>query len=225
MGFPLSIALSSYFATCNKSWKLALYLVLARVLSLFIFLLYFNSRAPTQPSSGKYSSRSAEEVQEILDDISYNSNKDKQSGKSRSKKIQSSDTVYRQSTEKESVDDAWSPTSYAAFKLLVSSRFAAALWTTISDCDETYNYWEPVMKLTGISYTHIYVCQAGHSWTRVHNQSQYENCIFRLTTCCTVKGFKLGNILRSTLFARTRIYWFMQFLPKYMTISLVPIRS
>ena len=40
--------------------------------------------------------------------------------------------------------DVWSPTPYAAFKLLISAKFAAALWTTISDCDETYNFWEPV---------------------------------------------------------------------------------
>lgn len=41
-------------------------------------------------------------------------------------------------------DEAWTPGSYAAFKILMSARLCAALWTGISDCDETYNYWEPV---------------------------------------------------------------------------------
>lgn len=31
-----------------------------------------------------------------------------------------------------------------AFKLLLSARFCSAVWCHITDCDETYNYWEPV---------------------------------------------------------------------------------
>lgn len=31
-----------------------------------------------------------------------------------------------------------------AFKVLLSARFCAAIWSNISDCDETFNYWEPV---------------------------------------------------------------------------------
>lgn len=30
-----------------------------------------------------------------------------------------------------------------AFKLLLSARFCSAIWSHITDCDETYNYWEP----------------------------------------------------------------------------------
>ena len=37
----------------------------------------------------------------------------------------------------------WMPGGYAAFKLLMSARLCAAFWSSISDCDETYNYWEP----------------------------------------------------------------------------------
>ncbi|ODM96605.1 Alpha-1,2-mannosyltransferase ALG9 [Orchesella cincta] len=44
-------------------------------------------------------------------------------------------------------DPYWSPSPYSAFKLLISARFAAALWSTISDCDETFNYWEPTHYL------------------------------------------------------------------------------
>lgn len=37
----------------------------------------------------------------------------------------------------------WTPTGYTSFKVLLSARLCAAVWTNISDCDETYNYWEP----------------------------------------------------------------------------------
>lgn len=119
-----------------------------------MYLLYYTyyidrpvpqAQPQASPKSKYTSSRSPEELKEILDDISYDNVKP--IGKSKQSKIQSADNSSRRLAEKESIDDAWSPTPYAAFKLLVSSRFAAALWTTISDCDETYNYWEPV-KIT-----------------------------------------------------------------------------
>ncbi|MBN3319596.1 ALG9 mannosyltransferase, partial [Atractosteus spatula] len=37
----------------------------------------------------------------------------------------------------------WAPEGSTAFKCLVSARFCAALLSNISDCDETFNYWEP----------------------------------------------------------------------------------
>lgn len=37
------------------------------------------------------------------------------------------------------------PSVETAFKAFLSSRFCAAMWSHISDCDETYNYWEPVI--------------------------------------------------------------------------------
>uniref|UniRef100_A0A8C7NS90 Mannosyltransferase n=1 Tax=Oncorhynchus mykiss TaxID=8022 RepID=A0A8C7NS90_ONCMY len=39
----------------------------------------------------------------------------------------------------------WAPEGSTAFKCLLSARFCAALLSNISDCDETYNYWEPVL--------------------------------------------------------------------------------
>jgi len=36
------------------------------------------------------------------------------------------------------------PSYDTAFKLLLSARFCSAVWCHITDCDETYNYWEPV---------------------------------------------------------------------------------
>ncbi|CAH3148408.1 unnamed protein product [Porites evermanni] len=38
----------------------------------------------------------------------------------------------------------WSPRPYTIFKLLLSARFCSAFLSNISDCDETFNYWEPV---------------------------------------------------------------------------------
>lgn len=38
------------------------------------------------------------------------------------------------------------PSGDTAFKALLSARFCAAIWNHISDCDETFNYWEPVSQ-------------------------------------------------------------------------------
>lgn len=49
-------------------------------------------------------------------------------------------------TNQEYVDQVglFYPSSDTAFKALLSARFCAAVWSHITDCDETYNYWEPV---------------------------------------------------------------------------------
>uniref|UniRef100_A0A1Y1MX13 Mannosyltransferase n=2 Tax=Photinus pyralis TaxID=7054 RepID=A0A1Y1MX13_PHOPY len=39
------------------------------------------------------------------------------------------------------------PGGDTAFKALLSARFCSAIWSHISDCDETYNYWEPTHYL------------------------------------------------------------------------------
>lgn len=75
---------------------------------------------------------------DVLDDLSPAASSVK---KGRAKSSQSS----RKSAEMITTDPYWSPSPYSAFKLLISARFAAALWSTISDCDETFNYWEPVI--------------------------------------------------------------------------------
>lgn len=49
--------------------------------------------------------------------------------------------LYRSSSK---AGQVWAPEGSTAFKCLVSARFCAALLSNISDCDETYNYWEPV---------------------------------------------------------------------------------
>ncbi|KAL6255344.1 hypothetical protein P5V15_013682 [Pogonomyrmex californicus] len=50
----------------------------------------------------------------------------------------------RSSKSEESSDVGFYYPSYdTAFKLLLSARFCSAVWCHITDCDETYNYWEP----------------------------------------------------------------------------------
>ncbi|KAM6043484.1 alpha-1,2-mannosyltransferase ALG9 isoform 3-T3 [Chlamydotis macqueenii] len=41
----------------------------------------------------------------------------------------------------------WAPEGSTAFKCLISARFCAALLSNISDCDETFNFWEPTHYL------------------------------------------------------------------------------
>ncbi|KFM77071.1 Alpha-1,2-mannosyltransferase ALG9, partial [Stegodyphus mimosarum] len=41
----------------------------------------------------------------------------------------------------------WAPSTYTAFKVLLSARLCAAVWSNISDCDEAFNYWEPMHYL------------------------------------------------------------------------------
>ena len=43
--------------------------------------------------------------------------------------------------------EPWTPSTQAALKLLLSVRLSSAVWSGISDCDETYNYWQPAHQL------------------------------------------------------------------------------
>ena len=43
--------------------------------------------------------------------------------------------------------EPWMPAGFTVFKALLSARLCAAIWSNISDCDETYNYWEPVSEI------------------------------------------------------------------------------
>lgn len=38
----------------------------------------------------------------------------------------------------------WCPGLRTAVKLLLSARLCSVVWSFISDCDETFNYWEPL---------------------------------------------------------------------------------
>lgn len=48
------------------------------------------------------------------------------------------------SEKKASVSEVWLPEATTAFKLFMSANMASALLSNISDCDEAYNYWEPL---------------------------------------------------------------------------------
>ena len=43
--------------------------------------------------------------------------------------------------------EPWTPSPQAALKLLISARLGSAVWSAISDCDETFNYWEPAHQM------------------------------------------------------------------------------
>ena len=60
--------------------------------------------------------------------------------------------------EKPAIPQPWAPSAYTAFKILLSFRLCAAIWSNISDCDETFNYWEPVSFAKNVK-THALVSQ------------------------------------------------------------------
>ncbi|GAA5884430.1 hypothetical protein JCM16303_005077 [Sporobolomyces ruberrimus] len=41
----------------------------------------------------------------------------------------------------------WNPTMLTAFRLILLIRFCSAMYTSISDCDEVFNYWDPLHYL------------------------------------------------------------------------------
>ncbi|XP_055329427.1 alpha-1,2-mannosyltransferase ALG9-like [Paramacrobiotus metropolitanus] len=40
--------------------------------------------------------------------------------------------------------ETWTPELRTAVKLLLSAKLCSMVWSYITDCDETYNYWEPL---------------------------------------------------------------------------------
>lgn len=45
--------------------------------------------------------------------------------------------------ESDAASRSWDQ-SVTAFKAIISARICSAVWSHISDCDETFNYWEPM---------------------------------------------------------------------------------
>lgn len=41
----------------------------------------------------------------------------------------------------------WTPSIHTAFRLIMAARLSSAMWSNISDCDETFNYLEPLHYL------------------------------------------------------------------------------
>jgi len=69
-------------------------------------------------------------------------------GGSAQSKAQQGDREQSQETKTAAVrDDSWCPATGTAWKLLLSARLCAAVWSGVSDCDEAFNYWEPTHHL------------------------------------------------------------------------------
>ncbi|PIK57716.1 putative alpha-1,2-mannosyltransferase ALG9 [Apostichopus japonicus] len=65
---------------------------------------------------------------------------------SQTKDARSSPTQTKETSAKAGYS-CWCPETQTAIKLLIAARFTAALMSNISDCDETFNYWEPTHYL------------------------------------------------------------------------------
>ena len=62
----------------------------------------------------------------------------------RVKKLSRNDYIQSNQDTENFSNYLWMPSAHTAFKCLLSARLCAAMWSNISDCDETYNYWEPM---------------------------------------------------------------------------------
>ena len=88
-------------------------------------------------------------------------------------------------------DDPWSPNIQTVIKALASVRICSALWNNITDCDETYNYWEPVtLSLKFITYF-------------LFNHFLKFRCIIYYLDL----GFRHGNTLQFMDWDLMLIYW------------------
>ena len=45
------------------------------------------------------------------------------------------------------VSGAWAPSPSVAFRGILVARLMSVFFMHISDCDETFNYWEPVRAI------------------------------------------------------------------------------
>ncbi|PWN34082.1 uncharacterized protein FA14DRAFT_173799 [Meira miltonrushii] len=85
----------------------------------------------------------------------------------------------------------WMPNFRSCFRLLLIARVMSALYSNITDCDETYNYWEPLHLLThppapsGISQTPFQTWEyspqfAIRSWAYIVQYAPIAGTIMRL---------------------------------------------
>lgn len=64
------------------------------------------------------------------------------------------------------------PTGYTAFKALLTARIVSAIWSHISDCDETFNYWEPVSDRNRKSSS-FQLLNLGQFWSICRNEPKF----------------------------------------------------
>lgn len=114
----------------------------------------------------------------------------------------------------------WAPEGSTAFKCLLSARFCAALLSNISDCDETFNYWEPVSTTryhqktwSAIWHSNLLIVSASYCFSlTVHVRNCCDDRFDRCTTCCTAQGCRHGSILHCTPSGHTLTYGYTLFL-------------
>lgn len=105
--------------------------------------------------------------------------------------------------------NCWAPKTSTAFLTLLSARYCSALWSNISDCDETYNYWEPASILkVKLKCTNVHVQK---KWWRTKCVST-NCCNFRHTILYMVQDFKPGSIRQNMPFDRIRIFSYILYL-------------
>ncbi|KAG7266703.1 hypothetical protein CRUP_037270 [Coryphaenoides rupestris] len=113
----------------------------------------------------------------------------------------------------------WAPEGSTAFKCLLSARFCAALLSNISDCDETFNYWEPMHYLlygTGMqtweysplyairSYAYLWL-HALPAWLHAHVLVFYfVRCV--LAAVCKKFGLHVGRLMLAFLVLSTGMF-------------------
>lgn len=86
------------------------------------------------------------------------------------------------------------PPPLVAFKAIFCLRIVSAIWLHITDCDETFNYWEPVR----IHQFLFYRCMI---LSFMPSKSD-----FRVTIYCLIPDFKRGNMLLNMPYVRISIY-------------------
>ena len=100
-------------------------------------------------------------------------------------------------------ENCWSPSTQTVFKALASARLCAAVWNNITDCDETYNYWEPVTI---------------QSFILLYDQLNSIFLAFSYITCCLGLVFKHGNTHHYMPCGPMLIFYFMLFLHGYTVL-------
>jgi hypothetical protein len=100
------------------------------------------------------------------------------------------------------------PSSEVAFKALLSARICAAIWSSISDCDETYNYWEEL---------HYLLYNKGEKEMLLINEKNTADFFIFF------KASKHGNTVLNLHSDRTRIFSCMAFRRIFTKKSSIPI--
>ncbi|EDO35244.1 predicted protein [Nematostella vectensis] len=99
-------------------------------------------------------------------------------------------------------NEVWCPKPYTIFKLLLSARFCSAFLSNISDCDETFNYWEP---------THFLLYGSGfQTW---EYSPLYAIRSYGYLTLHTIPGLLQVHLLKAN---KLLVFYFLRFILSIM---------